>query len=70
VLEGDGDAGTSRDNPPGDKADEASAYVDPEGFMLIWAWIKRRRAAKAAKLAASTPTTENPAPAPPPDSPR
>jgi hypothetical protein len=27
--------------------------------MLIWAWIKRRRAAKAAKLAA-TPTPEDP----------
>jgi hypothetical protein len=28
--------------------------------MLIWAWIKRRRAAKAAKAAASNPVAEEP----------
>jgi hypothetical protein len=35
---------------------------EPEGVMLIWAWIKRRRAAKAARL---LPATEGTKPAPP-----
>ena len=33
--------------------------------MLIWAWIKRRRAAKAAKSTASGPTMGDPKPVPP-----
>jgi hypothetical protein len=33
--------------------------------MLIWAWIKRRRAAKLAKLGMSPPSTEDPTAIPP-----
>jgi hypothetical protein len=38
--------------------------------MFIWMWIKRRRAAKAAKAAASLPTTVDPKPVPPSAIPR
>jgi hypothetical protein len=70
VLEGAGNAGASRDDPPATKPTKRVRIPDPEGVMLIWAWIKRRRAAKAAKLAASLPATEDPKPAPPSASPR
>ena len=49
---------------------EASASTGPEDAMFIWMWIKRRRAAKAAKAAASRPAMEDPKPVPPGATPR
>ena len=46
---------------------EASASTGPEDAMFIWMWIKRRRAAKAA---ASRPTTEDTERVPPSATPR
>jgi hypothetical protein len=38
--------------------------------MFIWMWIKRRRAAKLAKLTGSRPATEDPKLVPPNATPR
>jgi hypothetical protein len=67
VLDGAGNAGASRDDPSATKPTKRVRIPDPEGVMLIWARIKRRRAAKAA---ASLPATEDHKSAPPSASPR
>jgi hypothetical protein len=62
VLDGASDAGTLLGASPRSPATKQLCLTEPEGVMLIWAWIKRRRAAKRAKL---LPTTEGTEPAPP-----
>ena len=62
MSDGAGDFGAFSGASPRTPASKQVRLPEPEGVVLIWAWIKRRRAAKRAKL---LPTTEGPNPAPP-----
>jgi hypothetical protein len=62
VLDGARNAVTFLEACPRSPATNQKGLPEPEDVMLIWAWIKRRRAAKRAKL---LPKTESPNPPPP-----
>ena len=63
MLDGAGEAGTLMGPLP--RTPAAKQLLLPEDVMFIWMWIKRRRAAQAAKAAAPRPATEDLKPVPP-----